>query len=146
MIRAVLVLAALGGCASASPEDDAIAICEARLLEKLRSPATYVRVKATVGQTDPGYKVAFITYDAANAFGTPVRGLDSCVFKLDATGELPSKGEMQLDAITSDTERLERQQRRGGESEQFVIGNVIVGDCCVPAAKAPARTNAPAQP
>lgn len=59
--------------------------CEDHILSKLRSPSTYKRIEYS--GTDVPYPKADrhhvrIVYDAANAYGTPVRDTQICVFGL----------------------------------------------------------------
>lgn len=73
---------ALAGFAalSASPfaltwyfNERAIQLCEERIKAEIRSPSSYQRIKVD------GSGVFDIEFDAANSFGTPIRGSASCV-------------------------------------------------------------------
>lgn len=73
----------LAGCdAILSPE---IKDCEQQLLRELRAPATYNRIESDTTAMDhlkpPEFWVS-IKYDAANAFGTPIRGEKICRYAL----------------------------------------------------------------
>ncbi|MCJ8158353.1 hypothetical protein [Sphingomonas sp. LaA6.9] len=72
----VLGALALGGCDK--PE---IKICEDFILNKLRSPSTYKRIKASGIKVGEKYSVT-VEYDAANAYGAPIRDNQICVFGL----------------------------------------------------------------
>ncbi|MFO1256258.1 MAG: hypothetical protein U1E37_11420 [Sphingomonadaceae bacterium] len=77
------ILVSLAGCdAILSPE---IEDCEQQLLRELRAPATYNRIKSDTTVMDhlkpPEFWVS-IKYDAANAFGTPIRGEKICRYAL----------------------------------------------------------------
>ena len=96
---------AAGACSK--PNDDAIAACEKFIQGSLRSPSTYAKVSSKVSdqpitaedlalyQLPKGsssgpasVRTVFIEYDAANAYGTPVRGTEKCDFLLvDAKNE-----------------------------------------------------------
>ncbi|MFX4088057.1 hypothetical protein ACKU27_23480 [Sphingobium yanoikuyae] len=59
--------------------------CEDHIIRKLRSPSTYKRINASGIETpyqNPKNYTVKITYDAANAYGTPVREEQLCVFGL----------------------------------------------------------------
>lgn len=85
----LLLLFMFAGCG----EDPAIRQCEDYAVAKLRSPSTYKRAEAYGFVTDdhvPKYLV-FLSFDAANAFGTPVRETQYCTYPLrngapDTTG------------------------------------------------------------
>jgi hypothetical protein len=55
-----------------SREDEGLIACEEAIKATLKAPATYERISATRG---PDY---FITYDAQNSFGVPLRSSGSC--------------------------------------------------------------------
>jgi hypothetical protein len=60
------------------PEPETLLLCEHATKEALRSPATYQRVKSIVGQVQANRVTVFINFDAANAYGTLIRGLVQC--------------------------------------------------------------------
>src|SRR3546814_19071532 len=63
----------------ASREPDDVLICEEGLKALLRSPSTYKRIDiARLNQ--PKSSWLMISYDAANAYGTPVRDTAHCEF------------------------------------------------------------------
>ena len=81
-MRAVVLVFALLLGACDGPE---IKVCEDYILAKLRSPSTYKRIEVdgiNVPYENPDRYHLSITYDAANAYGTPVRETQSCVFGL----------------------------------------------------------------
>lgn len=83
---ALLILAplALTACSSDSIPVQA---CETAIKAVLRSPSTYRRVEANDYKTS-----VYIQFDAANAFGTPIRSLARCEFeKPDAPNEIDLK-------------------------------------------------------
>lgn len=61
--------------------------CEANLLGGLKAPSTYKAIKKT-SEGKPADKpdtvLASIEYDAANAYGTPIRSTYSCIYKAKA--------------------------------------------------------------
>lgn len=60
-------------------------MCEKHILSKLRSPSTYRQVSTTAIELPfekPTNYHLTIEYDAANAFGTPVRDRQICIFAL----------------------------------------------------------------
>ena len=91
------------GCGQ-SAENDAVSVCEGKILKSLRSPSTYNQIQTSVSppEFEPKVWVVAISYDAANAYGTPVRGGYLCAFKADAEGNLPEKTDMELAALTSE--------------------------------------------
>jgi len=61
--------------------------CEASLLSGLKAPSTYKAIKkSSVGKPvdKPTTFLASIEYDAANAYGTPIRSTYSCIYKANA--------------------------------------------------------------
>lgn len=76
-------------------------VCEDELLAELRSPATYERVKASTTRIDQSllketdsrlpHATVHITYDAANAYGTPIRGEHFCYFQMRGNSVDPSR-------------------------------------------------------
>lgn len=102
-MRKVFLVACLGlalsGCdALISNEEAAIRVCEGYIIGKLKAPATYKRVEVTVGMLDKAQsnRDVFISYDAANSFGTPLRSLEHCSFDTLANGDFPSPSVMSL--------------------------------------------------
>jgi hypothetical protein len=78
---------ALCGCS----QNAAIDACESFIKERLRSPSTYRQVAAeysgvTFRNEGRNVLMATVEYDAANAFGTPIRGSQQCVFEVDRRG------------------------------------------------------------
>ncbi|HEX2256726.1 MAG TPA: hypothetical protein VHG92_08520 [Afifellaceae bacterium] len=92
---------ALGGCfhgEEATAENRAIAYCEELVQFFVSSPSTYQRADAhvletkgslrPVGPRHPGALDVSLSFDAANAFGTPVRNRAKCRFALSPYGSL----------------------------------------------------------
>jgi hypothetical protein len=95
------VLLLLGGCdALTSNEEHAFRVCEAHIQKQLRSPATYARVKAISAPAPDGgsIRTVHIEYDASNAYGTPVRGVEGCAFEVGDDGEFPDRSRLELGA------------------------------------------------
>lgn len=106
-----LCVVILSGCdLLVSNEEQAFRICETHIKEQLRSPATYVRVKAIadVGQPGKNIRTVHIEYDASNAFGTPVRGVEGCAFEVDEDGEFPARSRMELGASEAALDRSQK--------------------------------------
>jgi len=110
-----------------------VQICEELIKDRLRSPSTYQRREASQydnlvslekakeyipdmtktqersiseGRSRPTRFEAFIKYEAANAYGTPVAGLSMCeYFSSSGTLEYANKTNVKIDGKTS-TERL----------------------------------------
>src|SRR5690606_13393316 len=104
IVHATIKLAAaaaalfLAGCNRT--QTDAIEICEGYVLKGLRSPATYNRIEANAYLPTPGEKQVisvFITYDAENPFGTPLRSIEHCEFAMHGK-TAPTRQEMSLAA------------------------------------------------
>lgn len=93
MIRCIcfifIALSTLSGC---SPNKDAaINACEIFIKERLRSPSTYKQVGVdysgvTFKSQGRDVRMVGIEYDAANAYGTPIRGDLQCLFEVDSKG------------------------------------------------------------
>jgi hypothetical protein len=66
-------------------ENQYVQLCKFAIKETLRSPSTFeaVKVEDYSNTNDPA---VFIDYDAANAFGTLVRGKARCKFSKDESG------------------------------------------------------------
>lgn len=87
------VASALIGCARDAPE---VKACEDELLMELRSPSTYKRVEANsypdrYAPETPTLFNVFIRFDAANAFGTPIRSVHQCTFAVKDGRADPAK-------------------------------------------------------
>lgn len=87
-------------------------------------------------QLNAGRKISkrqlYITYDADNAFGTPIRGIGACVFKL-TDGELEPEERLQSHA---DTAVLDSQMReladRGAIARSAAKASPPTGaECCI---------------
>lgn len=86
MKRLVLVLVALTGCAPDLPPR--VNDCWQTALQLTRSPST-----AKIVDTTDGTDRVFINYDAANAYGTPVRTMAVCTYDGERMTELAFDGE-----------------------------------------------------
>jgi hypothetical protein len=91
-VRYLLLITAilLGGCNSA--EDAAVRACETFIKERLRSPSTYKKISddglgPSFKSEGRDVKMIAIEYDAANAYGTPIRGNQLCRFEVDKSGK-----------------------------------------------------------
>lgn len=84
-MRGIVALVLLPIAATACSDRPEIAQCEAFILKKLKAPSTYKRITATgIGipyESPKEYSVS-IEYDAANAYGVPVRGTQICTYPL----------------------------------------------------------------
>jgi hypothetical protein len=80
------------------------------------APATYKRVSSSLTVDQMGRHVVFVTYDAHNAFGVPIRSHETCTFAAADDGELPgaqalnsaARDVLLQDAMTRSNETLER--------------------------------------
>ncbi len=101
-IFAVGAVVLLSGCGERS---EAVKDCEQRILMKLRSPATYKAVSINefppLGD-EPLYQV-FINYDADNAFGVPIRGIEQCKYAMSTNGGVD------LSSYVNGIEEIDRQ-------------------------------------
>ena len=85
--------------------DRAVKACEAFIAEGLRSPSSYRRVevndslkkltpdpkaKSIVDRMQGYEREILITYDAPNAFGVPIRGMELCTFDAHENGDMMS--------------------------------------------------------
>lgn len=67
--------------ACSAMEAPAITDCEDRIKRDLRSPSTYKRIKAdTTDMRDERQIWVSVEYDAANAYGTPIRDSRICKY------------------------------------------------------------------
>ena len=74
------------------PSSEAIAACEVFVKERLRSPSTYERISADFSgvafeSEGKSVKLVQLEYDAANAYGTPIRNSQNCSFEVDEKGQ-----------------------------------------------------------
>ena len=82
---AVGIIALFGIWYSLSPSQPEIDDCEAQIVAKLRSPSTYKRVRADsliMSDQSPPEIWATVEYDAANAYGTPIRDHQICRYPI----------------------------------------------------------------
>ena len=101
--------------------EPAIQACEKFIEGSLKSPSTYKRVSANVDQSAVMYagkstKSVSVSYDAANAFGTPIRAAEICRFEVDQNGAFV--GGLDTAAVIASADRA--------------LGKT--SDCCVAAA------------
>jgi hypothetical protein len=85
----ILLLVTVAGCNPA--QNAAVGACETFIKERLRSPSTYKQINADYSgapfkSEGRDVRMVIIEYDAANAFGTPIRGSQQCVFEIDSKG------------------------------------------------------------
>lgn len=74
------IVAGTGLVNAIAPRDpDDVMICEEGVKALLRSPSTYKRIDIT-RLNQPKYSLVMISYDAANAYGTPIRDTAHCEF------------------------------------------------------------------
>ena len=67
-----------------------IAACRSYIQAGLRAPSTYSEQSNSTAETSDGsIRTVSIVYDAANAFGTPIRGAEQCKFSAN-----PSNGKI----------------------------------------------------
>ena len=79
----MVAAAAVSGCSLVEPAE--WGACRSYLESKLKAPSTLKVIKTSsvdVPYPNPTYKAVSIEYDAANAFGTPIRGTQTCSFPL----------------------------------------------------------------
>lgn len=77
-------------CSVALTDQEAgIQACEIITKEGLKSPASYQRIKGVVEPYTPGkrHRSVWLTYDAANAFGTMIRGQARCDLRPSDDGQ-----------------------------------------------------------
>jgi hypothetical protein len=98
-------------CSCNSAQNTAVEACEIFIKERLRSPSTYQRITSDgLGPSfeSDGRRVKMITieYDAANAYGTPIRGSQQCTFKVDGKGNFVDdpKHAARMASIGADTD------------------------------------------
>lgn len=125
-----------------------MAECEKFATNLLRSPSTYKRVKietedkakvnpaeffeltkqrpSTVPPAQPGYRWVKITYDAANAYGTPVREKYECAFELNS-GQLVNIDDIRRLA-DDPASRLKSKEAGQGISDFVARGRRASGD------------------
>ena len=125
---------ALSGCDTfTSGEELAAQACEAFIAEGLKAPTTYKRVSVANPPHEAGksFRYVALTYDADNAFGTPIRGGQVCAFKVDPkTGEYPDGGLMKSYAGLAHSQKTLRdvQAMTGNKVDERPTGAF---DCCV---------------
>ena len=112
--------------------------CEAFIKEGLRSPSSYSRVSVIKGvepisieelqklrppssfdkllKGDRSLHLVSIEYDADNAYGTSIRGVEVCAFEM-RNGELPDSTMIDLKARQSASKRTLRQLSEAGMIE-----------------------------
>lgn len=73
----LLALAACGG-----EDDDPGQVCAELAKSYLLAPATFELVTSSVSQASRDYVSALLSFDADNAYGTPIRGVALCDFQI----------------------------------------------------------------
>jgi hypothetical protein len=116
MLAGAAGLASCGGIKAS--EEAASAACELYIKGKLRSPSTYARISARPVLLKASQQVSvLIEYDAANAYGTPIRDRDICVFSAPEA-RWPSREAMEAEALASAGEDLCCNERHRAEIER----------------------------
>lgn len=116
LYRAMLILSVLAGCSSL--ESAEVQQCERFITAKLRSPSTYKRIDKQVTHINPNNPSDLnnltevwvsIEYDAANAYGTPIRDRYTCKFprkdgKADTSNyiDFDAPTEVEIDAASDE--------------------------------------------
>lgn len=77
----LIAFALLGGFLLSTRYSDLLKLraCDSAIKAELKAPATYNRVSPLFLEVLSGQSVDMIEYDAANSFGTPIRGKGYCV-------------------------------------------------------------------
>lgn len=123
----------LGGCdLLTSNEEHAFRICEAHIQKQLRSPATYARVKAISAPAPVAgnIRTVHIEYDASNAFGTPVRGVEGCAFEVGDDGKFPNRSRLEIGASQAALAEVEnRLAEMKGERKTGDLDGLY--SCCI---------------
>ena len=134
-IKATTLTAAILLLCSCGARD--VQACEDFIRDGLRSPSTYKRMSLVSDDKQlneeefreltklPRYgtytphqlREVLIEYEAANAYGTPVRGTEICAFVL-TDGELPSKAAMKADLALAKSARTLRDLQIAGAPSQ----------------------------
>lgn len=83
LILTAIALAVVGlqGCSFDYFDDPAVKACRVDLKSQLRSPSTYREIETNLVSV-AGINSVSVSYDAANAYGTPVRGAHNCNYLL----------------------------------------------------------------
>jgi hypothetical protein len=137
-VGATLSLAGCGPSPSVAREREMVAQCEAWLQAKLVAPSTYKQIRVTVGIPDEKTQRqdVFVTYDAANSFGTPIRGLEHCQFPYGAE-------EAKVRPLTPSERNVMAESRK----EEAPLSSLDVSPsepgCCMPLAPATPESDAP---
>lgn len=105
---------------------------EAGLPDPARDPSTVIRLAEA--NRIRGHQISrrdvFIHYDAPNAYGVPVRGVEKCAFRL-IDGQLPSREDMDIDAsIAVSRAGMRRLVEDGGVPGAAVDGEPRPGFAC----------------
>jgi len=127
IIRSTFVLASLApacfgltGCKNVLADAPEIEGCRRFTMDALRSPSTYKEVSSRserdTGANGVPIKTITLVYDAANVYGTPVRGIQRCDFVLSKDGKVDGGVDTAIAIASAD--------RALGKSS---------GTCCLPA-------------
>lgn len=105
--------------------------CENHILGKLKAPSAYKRIKATVAIPDEKKhrQTVYIDYDAPNAFGVPIRGLEVCDFPY---GLAEAKIRPLDDAERNVMARAEVGTEEGAELDNMLGIVSTEPECCMP--------------
>jgi hypothetical protein len=139
-IVAATMLPVLASCSLVeSSSDKAVKACEVFIKDGLRSPATYKLIKATTDdpRTDKSIRSVFVEYDASNAFGTPIRAIEQCLFEADENGGLPDSASMNLSAAMARTTAAAKGLREQSQGRKVVLSDPLddLFTCCLPEEK-----------
>ena len=113
-----------------SGEERAIQACEKYIQGQLRSPSTYKRVGGIqippqIERYGDGIRTVIVTYDASNAFGTPVRGSAECAFAVGQDGQFPSAISLESAVSLSEAESATRRIQGKEDPNHGLI------ECCL---------------
>jgi hypothetical protein len=134
-----LKLGIVGALALASGCDDtpkrkegATLACEAYVKDGLKAPSTYSRVSASSNIESKELGSVSIEYDAENSYGVPLRGRQSCAFKLDEEGKWPEPWAANFAAEGSVLEKHTRSINSPGNPDSDLKATGSSGyDCCL---------------
>ena len=140
-MKLVLLALYLGLVGCNSPQSHAIKACEIFIKERLRSPSTYKKVRNdSIGPVfvseGRNVKMINIEYDAANAFGTPIRGSQQCMFQVDKGGKFSDDIEFAAKMASIGADSKYASCCLLGESEKLSSDPVRAADEAVAAADA----------
>jgi hypothetical protein len=142
-ITLLLFSSAACGCAPA-PEERAAAACEIFIKDQLKAPATYRRISSSLSRGEDGIYVVFVTYDAQNAFGVPLRSHQTCRFSPGKDGALPDSAALDanvrsaiFNSAIESSERLLHQLNQMGDAMYMSPEPSREHECCLSSGAAP---------